>query len=183
MGMYIFTRMFYHIYKARKLPKIPFWQMNSSHHYCLPWDLDTFLELNNGRTLTLFDMGRTILGERTGFSATLRKHRFGLAVAGASVRYRKRITVFQKLEMRTRALGYDDKFIYMEQTMWNAKGECCNHLLVRAAVLKHKRMVDPIELLEKIDPDIKSPELPEWAKAWVEAEAQRIWPPMQNEGI
>ena len=62
-----------------------------SRHICWPWDLDLWLELNNGRTLTLFDLGRMPLARRTGLEAALRAHGWGLTVAGVSVRYRRRI--------------------------------------------------------------------------------------------
>ena len=58
---------------------------------CRPWDLDMFMEMNNGRVLTLYDLGRFDLSIRSGLWDTLRAQRWGLAVAGSSVRYRKRV--------------------------------------------------------------------------------------------
>ncbi|MEZ4664537.1 MAG: hypothetical protein R2911_43950 [Caldilineaceae bacterium] len=54
---------------------------------CMPWDIDLFLELNNGRVLTLYDLGRFDLAIRTGLARLLRRKRWGLVVAGGSVRY------------------------------------------------------------------------------------------------
>ena len=73
-----------------------------SHHYCLPWDIDLWRELNNGRTLTLYDLGRIPLAGRVGLIKVLRRERWGLTMAGASVRYRRRIRVFDRIEMRSR---------------------------------------------------------------------------------
>lgn len=47
------------------------------------------MELNNGRTLTLYDLGRVPLGIRTGLAATVQRMGWGMAIAGNSTRYRK----------------------------------------------------------------------------------------------
>ena len=40
---------------------------------CRPWDLDMFMEMNNGRVLTLYDLGRFDLSIRTGLAKLLKK--------------------------------------------------------------------------------------------------------------
>lgn len=178
--MYPIFRILFQSLRARKQPSLGLWDTHVSQHICMPWDLDLWMELNNGRTLTLFDIGRVSMGERNGTNAAAKEHRFGIAMAGATVRYRKRITMFQKLEMRTRCAGFDDKFIYMEQGMWDKDGVCCNHLLIRAAVLKKRKMVPPAQFFEKFDATVSSPPLPLWVKAWIDADELRPWPPEIN---
>ncbi|WP_062217740.1 acyl-CoA thioesterase [Celeribacter marinus] len=178
--MYPFIRMIYQSFKFRRAPKLGLFETHHSQHYCLPWDIDIWMELNNGRTLTLFDLGRVPMSIRNGSATAARAGGFGLAVAGASVRYRKRVTTFQKIDMVTRPVGFDDKFLYMEQSMWNAKGECCNHVLIRGAVTQNRRMVPPIELLKAVDPNVQSPALPAWVENWIEADNTRPWPPTRD---
>lgn len=178
--MYPFIRAFYHMARARRMPKLTPFETHVSEHICWPWDIDLWMELNNGRTLTLFDMGRLGRFMRDGSREAANDGRFGLAVAGASVRYRKRVTMFQKVKMFTKTVGYDDKFMYMEQSMWNSKGECCNHILLRAAVLKGRKMVPPQKFMDVLDPSFKSPPLPEWVQGWVDADTQRPWPPEKD---
>lgn len=172
--------MIYNAWKFKRAPKLGLFETHVSHHYCLPWDIDFWMELNNGRTLTLFDLGRVPMSIRNGMAQLSKERGYGMAVAGASVRYRRRVTTFQKIEMWTRPLGFDDKFLYIEQAMWDKNGECCNHILIRGAVLKNRKMVPPKEVLEQIEPGIESPELPAWVKAWAEADHLRDWPPMQD---
>ena len=57
-----------------------------SHHLCWPWDLDVWLELNNGRTLTIFDLGRVPLVRRVGLHGILKKNNWSFTVAGSSIR-------------------------------------------------------------------------------------------------
>lgn len=142
-----------------------------------PNDLDAFLELNNGRTITLYDIGRTSLALRTGLITAVRQNHWGLAVAGSFVRYRKRVTVFQKLEMRTRLIGRNGRFILMEQAMWRGD-TCTSHMLVRTVVTSQAGVVDPADVLEALGSsrDLFL-ELPDWEREMVTAEDNRPWPP------
>ena len=71
--MYPVVRMFWQLWKHRNDPKLGFNDEHVSSHLCLPWDIDIWMELNNGRTLTLYDLGRIPLGQRTGLVPVLGK--------------------------------------------------------------------------------------------------------------
>jgi len=116
--MFPVVRLIKETYLARKAPPLPILGTHVSHHRCWPQDIDLFIEMNNGRILTIFDLGRMSLAHRVGLITALREKRWGLTMAGSTVRYRKRIRPFVKFEMRSRALGWDDKFFYLEQSMW-----------------------------------------------------------------
>lgn len=175
--MYPFIRFVKEMVKFRSAPPLSFTGTHVSTHRCWPWDLDPWIELNNGRTLTLYDLGRIPLAVRTGLIGTLRKNRWGITVAGNSVRYRRRIKAFQRFTMVSRAVGWDQRFIYMEQSMWRG-GECCNHMLVRSAITGPGGIVAPAELLAAIGAPTDSPALPDWVQAWIAADATRPWPPV-----
>ena len=141
-----------------------------------PWDLDVFLELNNGRVLTLFDIGRLGLFRRMGILDTLKRKGWYGTVAGTAIRYRKRITVFQKLEMRTRVTGWDERFTYFEQSFW--RGETCMaHAVLRTAITSGKGIIPTSEAARALGMPAESPPLPEWILHWRDAEIQRTWPP------
>ncbi|MEQ9675416.1 MAG: acyl-CoA thioesterase, partial [Roseovarius indicus] len=131
--MYPFIRMFWQIWKYRKAPRLTIFDTHVSHHMCLPWDIDIWMELNNGRTLTLYDLGRIPMAYRVGLVDVLKRKRWGLTMAGASVRYRRRVRTFQTVEMHSRGAYWDDKFFYIEQSMWNKAGECTSHIVYRSA--------------------------------------------------
>ncbi|MGP1356326.1 acyl-CoA thioesterase [Roseicyclus sp.] len=143
---------------------------------CLPWDADMFWEMNNGRVLTIYDLGRTGLAVRTGLWRVLKEQRWGLVVAGASVRYRARIRPFQRFEVRTRVLGWDQRFFYIEQAMWRGD-TACNHALMRTGVTTKGRLTDTARVAEALGVDAASPPLPDWALAWTGADRERPWPP------
>lgn len=175
--MYPVFRLAKGILTARRQPRLPLLGTHVTHHICWPWDIDMFLELNNGRSLTLYDLGRIPLATRIGLDRALAKHGWGLTMAGVSVRWRVRIAPFQRFEMQSRALGWDDKFIYLEQSMWLPDGRCAGHALYRSAVTDRNGIVPTAKISAALGETQPSPPLPGWVNAWIAADAERPWPP------
>ncbi len=175
--MYPFIRMAKELWKFRKAAPLELNEIHVSQHICWPWDLDMWRELNNGRTLTLYDLGRIPLANRFGLLGALKKNGWGMAVAGVSVRYRKRVLAFERVEMRSRAIGWDTRFFYVEQSLWNRRGECAGHALYRLAVTSDKGIVAPSEMARATGRDPEPPEMPKWVREWIRAEDHRPWPP------
>jgi len=175
--MYPLIRMAKEMVLARRAAPQDLFAPHVSRHLCWPWDVDPWRELNNGRVLTLYDLGRIALDRRIGLHRVLRERRWGMAVAGASVRYRRRVRALDRFEMRTRMLGWDSRFMYCAQSMWLG-GDCASQVLVRSAITRGARgIVDPKEAVAALGHDGESPPLPGWAAAWIEAEGARPWPP------
>lgn len=174
--MYPFLRMAKELFIHRNAPKLALTDTHVSHHMVLPWDLDPWNELNNGRTLTLYDLGRLPLARRTGLDKVLAANRWGLTVAGSSVRYRRRVQAFARVEMRSRCVGWDGRFVYIEQSMWRG-AECASHVLIRNAIVSTAGMVNPAEMAVAMGHHGPSPTLPDWVLAWISADALRPWPP------
>jgi acyl-CoA thioesterase FadM len=155
---------------------LPLGEVHISHHTCWPWDIDPWMELNNGRTLTLYDLGRLPMAWRSGLISALKRNGWGMSVAGASVRYRRRIRLMQRFSMHSRILGWDARFFYFEQSMWS-RGEATSSILCRMAVTDEHGILAPVNVAREIGwPEI-SPELPFYVTEWIGAEAQRPWPP------
>jgi acyl-CoA thioesterase FadM len=174
--MYPYLRLTALVARERRKPKLGLYDTHSMQMTCLPVDVDGFLEMNNGRVLTLFDLGRFALSIRIGLWSVLQQQKWGLVVAGSTTRYRSRITTFQRFEMRTRFLGWDDKFFYLEQAMWRGD-TCCNHALLRTGVTAKGRLAPVEDVARALDVEGDSPALPDWAQAWAAADKTRIWPP------
>jgi acyl-CoA thioesterase FadM len=180
--MFPFVRLIKDMLIARRLPPLEhFGDVHISHHICWPWDIDMFGELNNGRTLTLYDLGRLAMAQRGGLVAVLFKQKWALTMAGASVRYRRRITMFERFTMKSRLVCWDDRFMYLEQSMWKTNGECASHVLYRSALLENGRAINPARAAEALGQSAVSPPVPDWVAAWIDAEATRPWPPMQDQ--
>ena len=174
--MYPYFRMWHQLWKFRRAPRLGLFDTHISRHRIWPVDLDPWAELNNGRTLTLFDLGRIPMSVRMGFDRVAKANGWGITVAGNSTRYRKRVTLFQVLEQRCRVLGWDGRFIYLEQSFWR-EGECTAAMLLRSAFITKEGLVDPAKVAVALGHAPESPDLPGWVQGWVAADAQRPWPP------
>lgn len=174
--MYPIIRMIKEFAIFRNAPKLGNFEAHVSHHRCWPQDIDVFMEMNNGRILTILDLGRTLLGHRTGLMGVLKENGWGMTMAGVSVRYRRRIRPFTKFRMVSRGLGWDDKFMYLDQTIWIGD-QCAVQALYRAAITGPDGIVPPVKISESLGREIVSPPLPDWVNNWVDADATRIWPP------
>lgn len=173
--MYPFLRIARELRRNRKAPPMGMFDTHVSHHICWPQDIDPWIELNNGRTLTLYDLGRVVLLHRVGLATVNRAEGWSMTVAGSTVLYRRRIRAFDRFEMRSRLIGWDDKFFYFEQAMLR-HGEFTGHLLIRMAVVDGDGIVRT-ERVAAAGGFPPPPALPDWAEAWSRAEKIRPWPP------
>ena len=112
--MYPFFRLAKVLFQSRRQAQQLYHQRDQIEFRCHPWDIDMFGEMNNGRILTLYDLGRTSLSVKCGLMKALKQQRWGLVVAGSSVRYRKRVKMFDKVTMYTQCVASDDKWFYVE---------------------------------------------------------------------
>jgi acyl-CoA thioesterase FadM len=178
--MYPVLRLASELVRHRRAPRLRLTEEHRATHVCWPWDVDLWRELNNGRVLTLYDLGRVVLFVRLGIVPVLRRRRWAGVIAGASIRYRRRVRAFDRYELRSRMIGWDERFFYAEQSMWR-NGECTSHALLRMAITSADGLVPAPEAAAALDGPDASPPLPDWVRAWIAAEAARPWPPMQGD--
>ncbi|MEN0087945.1 MAG: acyl-CoA thioesterase [Pseudomonadota bacterium] len=162
--------------KARRAPKQSWDSITECRFRAHPTDIDMFAEMNNGRHLTLYDIGRFDLGIKIGLAPVLKSQKWGLVVAGASVRFRKRIRMFDPVVMRTKIVGRDERWFYIEQTMM-VRGEACSGALMRTAVTEKGRVVPTDRVADAMGLTHANPEPPQWVVDWTEADKERPWPP------
>ncbi len=78
----------------------------------MPNDLDVNLHVNNGRYLTLCDLGRVDFFVRSGIAALMLKHKWSPIIAEHTMSYLRPIKVFSKVQIKMVITHYDDKFFY-----------------------------------------------------------------------
>lgn len=177
--MYPFVRQIKEFIVHRGAADLDITGVHVSHHRCWPQDIDIFMEMNNGRILTILDLGRTVLAKRVGLLQALKDNRWGLTMAGVSVRYRRRIRPFVKFRVVSRAVGWDTRFFYLEQSIWIGE-DCAVQALYRSAVTDKAGIVAPQRVFNHVGKAGTSPALPAWVQNWVDADATRPWPPAEN---
>ncbi len=178
--MYPIVRMIKEFVIHRNAPKLAPLGVHVSHHRCWPQDIDVFMEMNNGRILTIMDLGRTVLGKRVGLLDALSKNKWSLTMAGVSVRYRKRITPFTKFRLVSRAVTWDSRFVYLDQSIWIGD-TCAAQALYRSAVTERNKLIEPDKVFRAMGYEGDPPLAPEWVKNWIDAEGTRPWPPEVSE--
>ncbi|MGG7567549.1 acyl-CoA thioesterase [Rhodovulum sp. DZ06] len=174
--MYPYLRAALSIFRASRMPPLAPGDVHVVHTRCWPWDIDPFMELNNGRTMTLMDLGRIPVAIRSGLIKAVQANGWRLTMAGACVQYRRRVIPFAKMEIRTRAIGRDDRFIYLEH-LTLAGGVPAHNAVYRAVVAGPDGIVPMDRVAEAMGQEDWNPPLPEWVADWAAAEAKRPWPP------
>ena len=138
-----------------------------------PNDLDLNIHMNNGRYLTLMDLGRMDLMFRSGAARLwlLKGHQ---PLVGLSMcRHFRALKVFQGFELRSRLLGWDEKWVYFEQRFESA-GELYALGLVKGLMAGPKGLVPTAELLGHLGVREESPALPDYVLEWLGAERKAI---------
>lgn len=136
----------------------------------LPNDLDLNLHLNNGRFLTLMDLGRVDLLVRLGVVREMRRRRWGGVVASATVRFRRPLRLFQRFDLHTRLLCWDDRWFYMEHRFVRADDTLAVAIVKARFLATDGKKLTPPEVVAAIAPGMDSPPMPAGVREWVEAE-------------
>tara|TARA_B100001287_G_scaffold226171_1_gene195855 strand:+ start:5758 stop:6279 length:522 start_codon:yes stop_codon:yes gene_type:complete len=163
--MYPYLRLFKVIVKSQFKSKINF----GSDSYdiinlvVLPNDIDPFLELNNGRYVTLLDLGRFAYGARIGMKSFLDTNKWSLTIAGTYNEYRYRLKVFQKFQIKSKILGYDDKWFYFFQKA-ERNGKTHMASVVKFAFTCKDGLVFPKDVIPKMDLVYNPKHLEKWVK-------------------
>ena len=98
----------------------------------LPHDLDPSMHLNNGRYLTLMDLGRLDILARSGLLHEVWRHKWTPIASAISIRFRRELRPWQKFRLETRLLCWDASNVVMEQTFWIEGGARNGQVAARA---------------------------------------------------
>ncbi|MBN2206835.1 MAG: thioesterase family protein [Candidatus Aminicenantes bacterium] len=137
-----------------------------------PGDIDLYPEMNNGRFWTVMDLGRYDLAARTGLVRTAHRMGWLFVVAGGSIRYRRRLPPFGRFLLRTSLVGHDGRWFYFDQEFVRG-GRMAAQAVVRAGLRTAKTAIPAQTVLEALGRGDWAPPLPDWIRAWIEAEETR----------
>ncbi len=124
-----------------------------------PNDLDVNLHMNNGRYLTIMDLGRVDLIVRVGLMRLIIRRRWAPVVGMATIRFRKSLTPFQKYRLKTRVVCWNDKWTYIEQH-FEAGDEIVALAYVKTVFRAGKRTLRSREVLRALGQEQRSPPMP-----------------------
>lgn len=137
----------------------------------LPTDIDLLLHMNNGRYLSLFDLGRWDLLVRTGMWDAMRDRGWYAVVSSETVTFRKSLNLWQRFDIESRMIGHDDKAVYVEHRAV-VDGELYARVIVRARMMKRSGGTLPHdELFAAVGRPEGIPEVDPWVHEWAAASA------------
>lgn len=143
------------------------WDESVVRFRCWPNDIDPYLHMNNGRFLTIMDLGRSDLTIRSGLFKIFRRNSWWPVVGAVTIRYKRSIPAFARFTLRTRVVGWDERGIYMEQ-VFEHKGRLAARAVMKGAFPSKDGLVDPAKVAEAAGFDPISPPLPAGLLSWEE---------------
>lgn len=182
--MYPYLRLAKTLVKARRRPPLALGEVSVLPMRVWPGDLDAYPEQNNGRHLTLMDLGRYDYAVRCGLYRVVREQKWAFMIAGSSARFRRRLRPFQRYDLCSQVLGHDERFFYFHQFTLSGPGESLSEArtahssaLVRGALVSRDGLVPVAEVAAALGAVAWNPPLPDWVRAWIGADHGRPWPP------
>jgi acyl-CoA thioesterase FadM len=133
-----------------------------------PNDLDTNLHMNNGRYLTLMDLGRLDLMFRTGLGGVIVKRRWRPMVGTAVIRFLRGLAPFERYVLKTRIVSWDEKWFWLEQR-FERNGDVVAVGAIKGLFRDSRGNVPTAEVLSLLGVT-EPPQVPDWLLAWQRAE-------------
>ncbi|WP_424937170.1 MULTISPECIES: acyl-CoA thioesterase [Bacteria] len=135
----------------------------------LPTDLDILRHMNNGRYLSLFDLGRWDLLIRTGLFDAMKERGWYAVVSSETVTFRKSLELWQRFDVESRLMGHDDKALFLEHRAV-VDGEVYARVIVRARMLRRAGgTVSHEELFGALGRPEGVPGVADWIHDWATA--------------
>jgi acyl-CoA thioesterase FadM len=146
------------IFQARRASPLGVLDQSVVSFRVLPNDLDIFMHMNNGRYLTLMDLGRVDMMVRGGFFKEAQKRGWFPVVGTSTIEYKRSLELFDRYELKTRLLGWDDRWFYIEQ-LFVKDDRVAASATIKAMMRSKTGIVTPQEALEVIGYSEESPQM------------------------
>lgn len=143
----------------------------------LPNDLDVNLHMNNGRYLTVMDLGRLDLFVRGGMISAIRGAGWKPVLSAAKIRYRRELRLWRLFRVETRVLFWEETTFVMEHRVISRGRDGAD--IVAAIALNRGGLYDPrarrfvpvARLFAAMNIDAVSPPASDEVRAFLDAEA------------
>jgi acyl-CoA thioesterase FadM len=135
----------------------------------LPNDLDLNGHMNNGRYLTIVDLGLVTYFVRSGFIRLCFARRWRPMGGGSIVYFRRGLTLLQRYNLRFTLVAWDEFWTYCRFEFVRG-GEVCATGFVKGAAAGRGGLVRCAEIYPALGHHNSSPQMPEDLVAWVAAD-------------
>ncbi|WP_227589896.1 thioesterase family protein [Demequina pelophila] len=147
-------------------PRLGLWDTAVTPFRVHATDLDVYAHMNNGRYLSILDLGRLDLMVRSGLWQRLKQAGWYPVVAGQTITYRRSLELGQRYDVHTAVVGFDDRWCYLEQ-QFRVDDAVHAHAVIRARFLRRGGgTVDTAELARLAGEIPDHLEVPSWVAEW-----------------
>ena len=165
--MNLYLRLFFLLLRLIGLPKKGLFEESRVAFRVLPTDCDMNFHMNNGRYLTFMDLGRVHLMAQLGLIRVIVRNKWKPVLAAADINFIRQIAPFQKFDLVTRIVTWDDKYAYMEQR-FESEGTLHAHAYVKGLFLGARGRVANSAVVAELGYTGEPPPCPEELRLWVE---------------
>lgn len=140
-----------------------------THFRVLPNDLDLNRHMNNGRYLTIMDLGRFDYLGKTGLLKICIKNKWLPILGATQMVFLRPLKLFQKYTIYTVIECFDDKWFIIKQR-FESNGKIIAHGKIRGLLKGPKGNIRPIEIMQSSGMLLEaSPSPSEATKLWLES--------------
>lgn len=143
-----------------------------------PHDLDLSLHMNNGRYLTIMDLGRLDILIVSGLWRAVLRHRWTPIASAIKIRFRREMRLFQTFRLETRLVAWAGDHVVMEQvfilTSGPRAGQVAAHMLFKGGLYDRKirKFVTIERLMEETGVRVENPALSPEVEAFLKADEE-----------
>lgn len=170
--MNLYLRLLWLLWRLRSVQRRGLFEESRVTFCVWPNDCDLNLHMNNGRYLTFMDLGRVHLTAQSGLLREAWRRRWMPVLAAAEITYLRSLKPFQRFELVTRLLTWDEKYIYLEQG-FESDGKLCAQAYVKGVFLHKGMRVPNAELLQAIGFGEGPPPMSEALRQWAALTASK----------
>ena len=166
--MNLLFRLFFTVIASIYRKKVDLFGVCRTPFRCWPTDLDLYFHMNNGKYFSIMDIARTDLLFRSGLSKKMAQIGWYPVVVAETSRFYKSLQVFQRFEVETQVIAWDEKYIYLQQKFFKNEKLVCEAVVKALFLKKSGGVVRMDDLLKFVGVSEPSPKIPAWITAWNE---------------
>lgn len=148
----------------------------------LPSDLDFNRHVNNGRYLSLADLGRIDWFVRTGMLRTALKNQWRPIIASGTVRYHRPLKLWQPYRLDSSLVAWGARWAFMEHRFFANNRDGAEKLFatvaIKGAFQGREGVIEPARLMAAMGEQHDSPPIPAWIDDWQQGESR--WKAMED---
>ncbi len=169
--MNLYLRLIWTTIRSFLIPKITYSDELIVKLRILPNDLDIDRHLNNGRYLTLLDLGSFEFFIRSGVLVSAIRCGFKPMVGGVLITYRKGLSLFEKCTLTIQLKAWDDHWSYFKFTFQKSDGQIAAAGYLKGAFVSKRGIVPNKKVDELFGYERDIYEFPQAVKDWIKSES------------